>query len=208
MSTSRWLTSTETTRSPTRSTDFTARPAPLCAAVLGARRCWRPRPHPPSAADRDAAILNYALTLEYVQTLLSARSSGRQPPASFGAGARRRCPRARDVIALRRVLGAAASSARASTSRRDDIQRGPKTAVASRPRVAAYGQAPMIQRRYPSGAGDPRRRGAPRRLIRRPAGFTPAEDEFDEPRPRAARSRSPTPLRGAGQQPEQAALHG
>jgi hypothetical protein len=139
---------------------------------------------------RDEAILNFALTLEYIQEAfyteverLGALSGGLAEQARV-VGAHERA----HVKAFRKVLGAKAVKRprfdfRGAT---ESPARFRKTAVAFEDlAVAAYkGQAPLIQARaylVPALAIHTveARHAA---WIRRLAGFTPAPDAFDEPR--------------------------
>ena len=139
---------------------------------------------------RDAAILNYALTLEYLQEVfygeverIGALTGGLAEQARV-VGAHERA----HVKAIRAVLGDRAVKRprfdfRGATESADPFRR---TAVAFEDlAVAAYkGQAPLIQRRaflVPALAIHTveARHAA---WIRRLAGITPAADAFDQPR--------------------------
>jgi hypothetical protein len=141
-------------------------------------------------APRDVAILNYALTLEYLQKVfygeverLGALTGGLAEQARV-VGAHERA----HVKAFRAVLGERAVKQprfdfRGATESADRFRR---TAVAFEDlAVAAYkGQAPLIQRRaylVPALAIHTveARHAA---WIRRLAGITPAADAFDQPR--------------------------
>jgi Ferritin-like domain len=170
----------------------TTRAAFLRRAVLGSATLLAASAAPAEAQPdrRDAAILNYALTLEYVQDSFYSEVerlgslSGKLAEQAHVVGAHERA----HVVALRKVLGSRAVKRprfdfRGAT---EDPARFRKTAVAFEDlAVAAYkGQAPLIQSRaylVPALAihAVEARHAA---WIRRLAGFTPAEDEFDEPR--------------------------
>jgi hypothetical protein len=143
-----------------------------------------------AAGDRDEAILNYALALEYVQD--SFYSEVERLGALTGALAEQArivaTHERAHVKAFREVLGARAIKRphfdfRGAT---EDADRFRRTAVAFEDlAVAAYkGQAPLIQRRaylVPALAihSVEARHAA---WIRRLAGITPAANAFDEPR--------------------------
>jgi rubrerythrin len=145
-----------------------------------------------AAAQRDVAILNYALTLEYVQD--SFYSEVERIGALSGALAEQaRVVAAHErahVVALRKALGAKAVKRprfdfRGAT---ENPERFRRTAVAFEDlAVAAYkGQAPLIRDRallVPALAihSVEARHAA---WIRRLAGITPAAEAFDEPRSR------------------------
>jgi Ferritin-like domain len=170
----------------------TTRAAFLRRAVLGSAALLAASAAPAEARldRRDAAILNYALTLEYVQDSFYGEVerlgslSGKLAEQAHVVGAHERA----HVVALREVLGSRAVKRprfdfRGAT---EDPARFRKTAVAFEDlAVAAYkGQAPLIQSRaylVPALAihAVEARHAA---WIRRLAGFTPAENEFDEPR--------------------------
>ena len=154
------------------------------AVLLGASAA------PAQAAGGDEAILNYALTLEYIQEAfygeterIGALTGGLAEQARV-VGAHERA----HVKSFRAVLGAAAVKRprfdfRGATENADRFRR---TAVAFEDlAVAAYkAQAPLIQKRaylVPALAIHTveARHAA---WIRRLAGFTPAADAFDEPR--------------------------
>jgi hypothetical protein len=156
------------------------------AVLLGAAAA----PAQAEAAGRDEAILNYALTLEYIQEAfygeterLGALTGGLEEQARV-VGAHERA----HVKAFREVLGARAVKRprfdfRGATENADAFRR---TAVAFEDlAVAAYkAQAPLIQKRaylVPALAIHTveARHAA---WIRRLAGVTPAPDAFDEPR--------------------------
>ena len=156
------------------------------AVLLGAAAT----PAQAEAAGRDEAILNYALTLEYIQEAfygeterLGALTGGLEEQARV-VGAHERA----HVKAFREVLGARAVKRprfdfRGATENADAFRR---TAVAFEDlAVAAYkAQAPLIQKRaylVPALAIHTveARHAA---WIRRLAGVTPAPDAFDEPR--------------------------
>ena len=156
------------------------------AALLGVSAA----PAQAAAADRDEAILNYALTLEYVQEAFYGEAD-RLGVLTGGIAEQARVVGAHErahVKAFREVLGAAAVKRprfdfRGATENADAFRR---TAVAFEDlAVAAYkGQAPLIQARaylVPALAIHTveARHAA---WIRRLAGFTPAPDAFDEPR--------------------------
>ena len=139
---------------------------------------------------RDEAILNYALTLEYIQEAFYGEAE-RLGVLTGGIAEQARVVGAHErahVKAFREVLGAAAVKRarfdfRGATENADRFRR---TAVAFEDlAVAAYkAQAPLIQRRaylVPALAIHTveARHAA---WIRRLAGFTPAPDAFDEPR--------------------------
>jgi hypothetical protein len=156
------------------------------AVLLGAGAA----PAQAAAAGRDEAILNYALTLEYIQEAfygeterLGALTGGLAEQARV-VGAHERA----HVKAFREVLGARAVKRprfdfRGATENADRFRR---TAVAFEDlAVAAYkAQAPLIQKRaylVPALAIHTveARHAA---WIRRLAGVAPAPDAFDEPR--------------------------
>jgi Ferritin-like domain len=156
------------------------------AALLGVSAA----PAEAAAAGRDEAILNYALTLEYVQEAFYGEAE-RLGVLTGGIAEQARVVGAHErahVKAFREVLGADAVKRprfdfRGATENADAFRR---TAVAFEDlAVAAYkGQAPLIQQRaylVPALAIHTveARHAA---WIRRLAGFTPAPDAFDEPR--------------------------
>ena len=170
----------------------TTRAGFLRRAALGGAALLAASAAPAGAAvgERDEAILNYALTLEYVQDSFYSEVqrlnvlTGKLAEQAHVVGAHERA----HVSALRAVLGSHAVKRprfdfRGATEDADSFR---KTAVAFEDlAVAAYkAQAPLIQRRaylVPALAIHTveARHAA---WIRRLAGFTPAEDEFDEPR--------------------------
>jgi rubrerythrin len=170
----------------------TTRAAFLRRAALGSAALLAASAVPAAAAPgrRDAAILNYALTLEYVQD--SFYSEVERIGSLSGALAEQaRVVAAHErahVKALREVLGSRAVKRprfdfKGAT---EDAERFRRTAVAFEDlAVAAYkGQAPLIQSRallVPALAihSVEARHAA---WIRRLAGVTPAADAFDEPR--------------------------
>jgi hypothetical protein len=163
----------------------------LRGAVLGGAALLGASAAPADAAsDHDEAILNYALTLEYIQEAfyteverMKVLSGGLEKQAHV-VGAHERA----HVKAFRGVLGEKAVQRprfdfRGAT---ESPARFRKTAVAFEDlAVAAYkGQAPLIRSRaylVPALAihSVEARHAA---WIRRLAGFTPAPDAFDEPR--------------------------
>ena len=170
----------------------TTRAGFLRRAALGSAALLAASTAPAEArlGSRDEAILNYALTLEYVQDSFYSeverlgRLSGRLAEQARLVGAHERA----HVVALRKVLGGRAVKRphfdfRGAT---EDADRFRKTAVAFEDlAVAAYkGQAPLIQNRaylVPALAihAVEARHAA---WIRRLAGLAPAADAFDEPR--------------------------
>lgn len=170
----------------------TTRAAFLRRAALGSAALLAASAAPASAAPgrRDEAILNYALTLEYVQDSFYSEVerlgslTGALAEQARVVGAHERA----HVAALRKVLGSRAVKRprfdfRGAT---EDAERFRKTAVAFEDlAVAAYkAQAPEIQSRaylVPALAihSVEARHAA---WIRRLAGITPAADAFDEPR--------------------------
>ena len=170
----------------------TTRAAFLRRAALGSAALVAASAAPAEARPdrRDEAILNYALTLEYVQDSFYSEVerlgslSGKLADQARIVGGHERA----HVIALRKVLGSRAVKRprfhfRGAT---EDPARFRRTAVAFEDlAVAAYkGQAPLIEDRaylVPALAihAVEARHAA---WIRRLAGVTPAEDEFDEPR--------------------------
>jgi rubrerythrin len=170
----------------------TTRAAFLRRAALGSAALLAASAGPAAAAPgrRDAAILNYALTLEYVQDSfyseverIGSLSGALAEQARVVAALERA-----HVKALREVLGSRAVKRprfdfKGAT---EDAERFRRTAVAFEDlAVAAYkGQAPLIQSRallVPALAihSVEARHAA---WIRRLAGVTPAADAFDEPR--------------------------
>ena len=152
----------------------TTRAAFLRRAALGARRCWPPPPRPPSAAlgRRDEAILNYALTLEYVQDSFYSEVerigslTGELAEQARVVGAHERA----HVKSLREVLGSRAVKRprfdfRGATEDADALPqdrgrlRGPRGR-----RLQGPGPADPEPRVSRPGAGNPLRRGAPRRV--------------------------------------------
>jgi hypothetical protein len=165
---------------------FLRRAAVGSAALLGVSAA----PAQAAVDDRDEAILNYALTLEYVQESFYGEAE-RLGVLTGGLAEQARVVGAHErahVKAFREVLGAAAVKRprfdfRGATEDADAFRR---TAVAFEDlAVAAYkAQAPLIQRRaylVPALAIHTveARHAA---WIRRLAGVTPAPDAFDEPR--------------------------
>jgi hypothetical protein len=170
----------------------TTRGAFLRRAVVGSAALLATSAAPATAAvgSRDTAILNYALTLEYVQDAFYSEVdrigslTGALAEQARVVGAHERA----HVKALREVLGSRAVKRprfdfRGAT---EDAERFRKTAVAFEDlAVAAYkGQAPLIQDRaylVPALAihSVEARHAA---WIRRLAGITPAAEAFDEPR--------------------------
>jgi ferritin-like protein len=172
----------------TRAT-FLRRAAIGGAALLGASAAPAQ-----AAAGGDEAILNYALTLEYIQEAFYGEAE-RLGVLTGGIAEQARVVGAHErahVKAFREVLGAAAVKRarfdfRGATENADAFRR---TAVAFEDlAVAAYkGQAPLIEKRaylVPALAIHTveARHAA---WIRRLAGFTPAPDAFDEPRTKAS----------------------
>ena len=169
----------------TRAT-FLRRAAIGGAALLGVSAA----PAQAAADGRDEAILNYALTLEYVQEAFYGEAE-RLGVLTGGIAEQARVVGAHErahVKAFREVLGASAVKRprfdfRGATENADAFRR---TAVAFEDlAVAAYkGQAPLIQRRaylvQALAIHTVEARHAA--WIRRLAGFTPAPDAFDEPR--------------------------
>ena len=172
----------------------TTRAAFLRRATLGSAALLAASAAPAEAAlsRRDEAILNYALTLEYVQDSFYSeveRIGSLSGPLAEQARVVAAHERAH-VVALRKVLGSHAVKRprfdfRGAT---EDPERFRKTAVAFEDlAVAAYkAQAPLIQSRsylVPALAihSVEARHAA---WIRRLAGITPAADAFDEPRSR------------------------
>ena len=170
----------------------TTRAGFLRRAALGSAALLAASSEPASAAlgKRDEAILNYALTLEYVQDSFYSeveRIGVLTGPLADQARTVAAHERAH-VKALRKVLGRRAVARprfdfRGAT---EDAERFRKTAVAFEDlAVAAYkAQAPLIQSRsylVPALAihSVEARHAA---WIRRLAGITPAADAFDEPR--------------------------
>ena len=180
-----------TARSPRRSTRLHGRrarrscaaPCSASAALLarGRRAGRRPRPR-----TRDEAILNYALTLEYLQDAFysEAERIGAPHGRAGRAGARGRAPHERaHVMALREVLGAQAVKRprfdfRGATEDAERVPqdrrrvRGPRGRRLQGPGAADPGRALLVR-----GARDPLRRGAARRL---------------DPAPRRRHARAPT----------------
>ena len=148
-------------------------PAPRRARRRGAAGAPPPRPPQAAVSRRDEAILNYALTLEYVQDSFYSEVEriGSLTGRARRAGARRRRARAR---ARRRRCARCSGASAVKRPRFDfrgateDPERFRKTAVAFEDlAVAAYkGQAPLIQSRALSrpgaGASTPSRRATPR----------------------------------------------
>jgi rubrerythrin len=170
----------------------TTRAAFLRRAALGSAALLAASATPASAAPgrRDEAILNYALTLEYVQDSFYSEVE-RLGSLTGGLAEQARVVAAHErahVVALRKVLGSRAVKRprfdfRGAT---EDEERFRKTAVAFEDlAVAAYkAQAPLIERRaylVPALAihSVEARHAA---WIRRLAGIAPAADAFDEPR--------------------------
>jgi len=164
----------------------------LRRAVLGGAVLLGAGAAPAGAADgdRDEAILNFALTLEYIQEAFYGEAE-RLGVLNGGVAEQARVVGAHErahVKAFREVLGARAVKRsrfdfRGATENADRFRR---TAVAFEDlAVAAYkSQAPLIERRaylVPALAIHTveARHAA---WIRRLAGFTPAPDAFDEPR--------------------------
>ena len=160
------------------------------AVLLGAGAA----PAQAAAANRDEAILNYALTLEYIQESFYGEAE-RLGVLTGGLAEQARVVGAHErahVKAFREVLGAKAVKRprfdfRGATENADAFRR---TAVAFEDlAVAAYkGQAPLIKKRaylVPALAIHTveARHAA---WIRRLAGVTPAPDAFDEPRTKAS----------------------
>jgi len=161
-------------------------------AALGSAALLAAAAEPASAAvgTRDAAILNYALTLEYVQDSfyseverIGALSGGLAEQAKVVAAHERA-----HVKALRGVLGSKAVKRprfdfRGAT---EDAERFRKTAVAFEDlAVAAYkAQAPLIQNSgyLVAALGIHSVEARHAAWIRRLAGIVPAADAFDEPR--------------------------
>ncbi len=172
----------------------TTRAAFLRRATLGGAALLAASAAPAEAAPdrRDVAILNYALTLEYVQDSFYSEVE-RIGALSGGLAEQARTVAAHErahVVALRKALGSKAVKRprfdfRGAT---ESPTRFRKTAVAFEDlAVAAYkGQAPLIQDRallVPALAihSVEARHAA---WIRRLAGITPAAEPFDEPRSR------------------------
>jgi Ferritin-like domain len=167
---------------------FLRRAALGSAALLAASAA----PARAAVAGRDEAILNYALTLEYVQDSfygeverIGALTGALAEQARVVAGHERA-----HVKALRGVLGSKAVKRphfdfRGAT---EDAERFRKTAVAFEDlAVAAYkGQAPQIRSRplLVAALGIHTVEARHAAWIRRLAGVTPAADAFDEPRSR------------------------
>jgi hypothetical protein len=151
--------------------------------------------HAPAAGagDEDVAILNYALTLEYVQAAFYSeadRAGALRGPLARQAqvvGAHERA----HVTAFRKVLGARAIAAPRFDFRgqAEDPDAFRKTAVAFEDlAVAAYkAQIPRLQRRDYLAAAVAIHSVEARHAawIRRLAGVLPASKPFDEPLPRA-----------------------
>ena len=168
----------------------------LRRAIVGSGALLAASAVPAAAAvgRRDTAILNYALTLEYVQDAFYSEVdrigslTGALAEQARVVGGHERA----HVKALREVLGSRAVKRprfdfRGAT---EDAERFRKTAVAFEDlAVAAYkGQAPLIQDRaylVPALAihSVEARHAA---WIRRLAGITPAAEAFDEPRSKAS----------------------
>ena len=198
----------------------TTRAAFLRRAAVGSAALLAASAVPASAAvgRRDAAILNYALTLEFVQDAFYSEVdrigalSGALAEQARVVGAHERA----HVKALREALGSRAVKRprfdfRGAT---EDAERFRKTAVAFEDlAVAAYkGQAPLIQSRaylVPALAihSVEARHAA---WIRRLAGITPAADRVRRAALDAqhARGRRGHALRRAHAQPAQAEVHG
>ena len=170
----------------------TSRATFLRRAVLGSTALLAATAAPAEAAlgARDEAILNYALTLEYVQDSFYSEVerlgtlSGPLAEQARIVGAHERA----HVKALRGVLGARAVKRprfdfRGAT---EDAERFRKTAVAFEDlAVAAYkGQAPLIQNRayLVSALAIHSVEARHAAWIRRLAGSSPAAEAFDEPR--------------------------
>jgi hypothetical protein len=168
----------------------------LRRAAIGSAALLSVTAAPAQAAegDRDEAILNYALTLEYIQEAfygeverLGALSGGLAEQARVvGAHERAHVKAFREVLQSRAVKRARFDF-RGATENGDRFRR---TAVAFEDlAVAAYkGQAPLIKNRaylVPALAIHTveARHAA---WIRRLAGITPAADAFDEPRSKAS----------------------
>jgi rubrerythrin len=161
-------------------------------AALGSAALLAASTAPASAAvgRRDEAILNYALTLEYVQDSfyseverIGALSGGLAEQAKVVAAHERA-----HVKAFREVLGSRAVSRprfdfRGAT---EDAERFRKTAVAFEDlAVAAYkAQAPLIQNKgyLVAALGIHSVEARHAAWIRKLAGIVPAADAFDEPR--------------------------
>jgi rubrerythrin len=164
----------------------------LRRAALGSAALLAASAAPASAAlgKRDEAILNYALTLEYVQDSfyseverIGALSGGLAEQAKVVAAHERA-----HVKALREVLGSRAVKRprfdfRGAT---EDAERFRRTAVAFEDlAVAAYkAQAPLIQNSgyLVAALGIHSVEARHAAWIRRLAGIVPAADAFDEPR--------------------------
>jgi hypothetical protein len=141
----------------------------------------------------DAAILNYALTLEYVQAAFYSEAEragalhGELAQQAHVVGAHERA----HVAAFRKVLGAHAIAKPAFDfrGRTEDPVAFRDTAVAFEDlAVAAYkGQAPLIERRDYLAAAIAVHSVEARHAawIRRLAGVVPAARAFDEPLPKA-----------------------
>ena len=170
----------------------TTRAGFLRRAALGSAALLAASSAPASAAPgrRDEAILNYALTLEYVQDSfyseverIGALSGGLAEQAKVVAAHERA-----HVKAFREVLGSRAVKRprfdfRGAT---EDAERFRKTAVAFEDlAVAAYkAQAPLIQNSgyLVAALGIHSVEARHAAWIRRLAGVVPAADAFDEPR--------------------------
>jgi rubrerythrin len=170
----------------------TTRAGFLRRAALGSAALLAASSAPASAAPgrRDEAILNYALTLEYVQDSfyseverIGALSGGLAEQAKVVAAHERA-----HVKALREVLGSRAVKRprfdfRGAT---EDAERFRKTAVAFEDlAVAAYkAQAPLIENTgfLVAALGIHSVEARHAAWIRRLAGVVPAADAFDEPR--------------------------
>ena len=188
-------------------------PAPRRARQRGAAGGLRRARSRRGSSGRDEAILNYALTLEYVQDSFYSeverhrRAHGRARRA--GAGRRRPRARAREGAPRGAWLARAVKRPRFDfRGATEDAERFRKTAVAFEDlAVAAYkGQAPLIQSRAlpRPGAGDPLRRGAPRRLDPAPGRASRPPRTRSTSRARTqqhARDRRRHALRGVDPQP-------
>jgi hypothetical protein len=147
-----------------------------------------------TGARHDRAILNYALTLEYLQAafyseverLGAVRGALREQARVVGAHERAHVRAFRDVLG-RHAVGRPRFDFRGAT---EDDERFRRTAVAFEDlAVAAYSaQAPRIRSRpyLASALGIASVEARHAAWIRRLAGVVPAPDAFDEPRSRTA----------------------